>query len=80
MSEPFGAWGRRPIIHSVPDTWNTRCDGCQHFECTAQERSRLHPWKYRCNKLGRNFDYKALFDVGIDDCPERKKLRRKDRW
>ena len=80
MSEPFGAWGRRPEVHSVPDTQWTRCDGCRHFTCIPQEKSRLHPWRFRCEKMGKNFEYKELFQIGIDDCPERKHVRRRNRW
>ena len=80
MGELFGVWGRRAVVHSTPETWGTRCDGCRNFECIPQEKARINPWKYRCNKLGVNFGYKELFKVGIDECPERKHANRKERW
>lgn len=60
--------GRR-AVHSVPDTLNTRCDGCAEFECIPQERSRIHPWRFYCDKLGRELDYKELFTITKKECP-----------
>lgn len=75
MSDLYGVWGRRAEVHSTPETHWTRCDGCRHFTCIRQEKSRLHPWRYRCEKLGRNFEYRELFGVTKKECPEHRDMR-----
>lgn len=72
----YGTWGRRAPIHSTPDTQWTRCDGCAHFECIPQERSRLHPWRYHCGKLAREIEYRELFGISKRDCPVGRELKR----
>lgn len=80
MDEPvingfdYGVWARRQPIHSTPDSSHTMCDGCQNFECIVQDRSKLHPYRFYCDKLGRELPYKELFRMTEDDCPvEREK-------
>ena len=65
----WNVWGKRPTVHSVPDTAWTRCDGCAEFECIEQERSRLHPYRFYCNRLHRELEYKELFAISKEDCP-----------
>ena len=73
----FGTWGYRPTVRSTPDTQWTRCDGCAHFECIECERSRLHPWRYYCDKLGREIEYRELFAIKKEDCPIHRAIRRR---
>lgn len=75
--DPYKTWGRHPEVHSTPETMGTRCDGCPHLTCIEQERSKLHPWRYYCEKLSRTFEFKDLFAVGKRDCPEHRDLRRR---
>lgn len=76
--DPYKSWGRRPEVHCTPETMGTRCDGCVHLTCIEQERSRLHPWRYYCERSGRNLEFKDLFAVSKKDCPEHRDLR--GRW
>ena len=71
----FGTWGRRQPVRSTPDTMNTRCDGCPHFECVEQPRSRLHPWRFHCDRLARELEYRELFAISKKECPEHRDMR-----
>ena len=71
----YGTWARRKPVRSTPETHWTRCDGCEHFECIAQERSRLHPWRYYCDRLARELDYAELFGITKKACPEHRDMR-----
>lgn len=72
-------WAKRPEPHSTPETFGTRCDGCEHLAAIAQEGARVHKWAYYCDRMKKRFSFKQLYAIGIDDCPEHKALRRKFR-
>ena len=77
MKAYYGVYGEHPPIHSTPETFGTRCDGCKYLECTEQERSRLHRWHYYCNKLAANLDGKKIWTISEEQCPEHRKLKRR---
>lgn len=72
-------WAKRPEPHSTPETFGTRCDGCEHLSCIAQEGARVHKWAYYCDRMSKRFSFKELYDIGINDYPEHKAIRRKFR-
>lgn len=72
----FGIWGKHPEVHSTPEIVNTRCNGCEQLSCIEQERSRLHHWRYYCNRLHRTIDYTEIFKISKAECPEHRDLRR----
>lgn len=76
--DPCGVWARHPVKHSTPETWRTRCDGCEFLVCIEQQRSRLRPWRYYCEALHRTVEFKELFEIGKQDCPVHRDLR--GRW
>ena len=76
--DPIGVWARGPEVHSTPETMGTRCNGCRFLTCIEQERSRLHPWRYYCEALHRNLEFKQLFEISKKECPEHRDLR--GRW
>lgn len=76
----YDVWGRKQRVNSVPDTLNTRCDGCAEFECIPQERSRLHPWRFHCDALHRELEYKELFTLTKQECPRHVDMRTKRRF
>lgn len=73
----YGIHGNRAAVHSTPDTINTLCDGCPKFECIEQDRSRIHPWRFYCDAMGRSLEYRELFFMTEEDCPDHRRVRRR---
>lgn len=72
-------WARRKALHSSPETYGTRCDGCPELDCIETERSRLHRWRYYCGAMGKGMELRDLYEVTQDDCPLGREIKRRIR-
>ena len=76
MANEF-VWAKRPEPHSTPETMGTICDGCPELSCIKVDSSKLHPWRYYCEKAGRNMTIHQLYLVTSDSCPLGRTIERK---
>lgn len=73
MMEPT-VRGRHPDVHTTPELYGTRCDNCPRLSCYRRMGARLHPWRYYCAALCKELQLGDIYWIGIEDCPERRKL------
>ena len=70
---------KRREPHSVPESYGTRCDGCQHLSCIERKGAKLYRYSYYCEKLRRKMEQKDLYEISVEMCPIRRELKRRFR-
>lgn len=69
-------YARRREPHSSPETMGTRCDNCPHLSCIERPAAKVHRWHYYCQQLRRDMEFKELYAITEEECPEHREIRR----
>ena len=77
MSNDFQPWGRRPEKHYSPETTGSLCNMCEHLWCRPYDKSKLHPYRYRCDAMHANLTAKQMYEMTTEQCPMGKKKARR---
>lgn len=69
-------WGRHRETHNTPETTWSLCNNCDHLWCRTYDKSKLHPYKYRCDANHTNLTAKQMYEMTTDKCPIGRKAKR----